>query len=180
MSATTNNPARGDIVVAVDTSPSGRGALTWAARYARVTGQRLRALHVFSYRAAGVVVWTPSGLPGIPAGEFDELKDEIESQIKSAFDALDPEPGWQLEFWGGSVGPTLVDQARQADLLVIGTREHTGVDRVLSGSVSHYCLSRVRCPIVAVPPTPDTGGNSTPTVIQESEASRQFKTSPSR
>ncbi|MDF2747942.1 MAG: hypothetical protein K0S98_2229 [Propionibacteriaceae bacterium] len=160
MRATTNSPARGDIVVGVDTSPSGRGALTWAARYARVTDQRLRALHVFSYRAAGRVVWTPGGLPGTAAGGSDELKDDIESQIKSAFDALNPEPNWRLEFWGGSIGLTLVEQARQADLLVIGTREHTGVDRVLSGSVSHYCLSRAHCPIVAVPPTPVLSGHS--------------------
>jgi len=173
-----NSPAQGDIVVGVDTSPSGRGALTWAARYARVTGKRLRALHVFSYRATGGVVWTSGGLPGMPAGGSDELKDEIESQIKSVFDALGPEPGWRLEFWGGSIGPTLVDQAKQADLLVIGTREHTGVDRVLSGSVSHYCLSRVHCPIVAVPPTPATVGNANPAV--KSQPARSLKMSPSR
>ena len=29
-----------------------------------------------------------------------------------------------------------------------------GIDRVMTGSVSHYCLTRVRCPLVAVPPTP--------------------------
>jgi len=52
--------------------------LTWAARYARVTGQRLRVLHVFSYRAAGGVVWTPGGFPGRPAGGSDELRDVVE------------------------------------------------------------------------------------------------------
>ena len=168
MSATTSSPAPGDIVVGVDTSPSGRGALTWAARYARVTGQRLRALHVFSYRAAGGVMFTSGGLPGMPAGGSDELRDEVEGEIRSAFDSLAPEPTWRLEFWGGSIGPTLVDQAKPADLLVIGTREHTGVDRVLSGSVSHYCLNRVRCPIVAVPPIPVVVGHHKPAVGQMS------------
>ncbi len=169
MSATTNSSTDGDVVVGVDTSPSGRGALTWAARYARVTGQRLRALHVFSYRAAGGVVWTPGGLPpSLPAGGSDELRELAEGEIRSIFDSLAPEPQWRLEFWGGSIGPTLVDQARGADLLVIGTREHTGIDRVLSGSVSHYCLSRAGCPIVAVPPTPVAVGHSRPTASQES------------
>ena len=168
MSATIKSPTQGDIVVGVDTSPSGRGALIWAARYARVTGQRLRALHVFSYRAAGGVVWTPGGLPGMPASGSDELKDEIESQIKSALDAMSPEPGWRLEFWGGSIGPTLVAQAREVDLLVIGTREHTGVDRVLSGSVSHYCLSHAKSPIVAVPPTRVAVGHHSPPARHES------------
>jgi len=82
----------GDIVVGVDTSPSGRGALTWAARYARLTGQRLRALHVFSYRAAGGVMFTSGGLPGMPAGGSDELRDEVEGEIRSAFDSLGPSP----------------------------------------------------------------------------------------
>jgi uncharacterized integral membrane protein len=47
-------------------------------------------------------------------------------------------------------GPTLVAQAEHADLLVIRTREHTGIDWVLRGSLSHHCLSRLRCPFVAV------------------------------
>jgi len=169
MTATDNRSTQGDVVVGVDTSPSGRGALTWAARYARVTGQRLRALHVFSYRAAGGVVWTAGGLPpSLPAGGSDELRDLAEGEIRSVFESLAPEPQWRLEFWGGSIGPTLIDQARGADLLVIGTREHTGIDRLLSGSVSHYCLSHAKCPTVAVPAVPVTVGNSKPNVVQAS------------
>ena len=167
MSATIS-PAGRDIVVGVDTSPSGRRALTWAAQYARATGQRLRALHVFSYRAPGGVMFTSGGLPGMPTGGSDELRDEVEGEIRSAFNSLAPDPNWRLEFWGGSIGPTLVDQAKQADLLIIGTREHTGFDRVLSGSVSHYCLSRARCPIVAVPPTPVAVGTKRTAAIEES------------
>jgi nucleotide-binding universal stress UspA family protein len=34
---------------------------------------------------------------------------------------------------------------------VVGTGEHTGVRRLLEGSVSHYCLSHAACPVVAVP-----------------------------
>lgn len=156
-------------MVGVDTSPSGRGALTWAAQYARVTGQRLRVLHVFSYRAAGGVVWTSGGLPpAIPAGGSDQVREPAEDELRSAFALLTPEPDWRIEFWGGSIGPTLVAQASEADLLVVGTREHTGVDRVLSGSVSHYCLSHAKCPIVAVPPTPVAVENIKPIVLQKS------------
>jgi hypothetical protein len=36
-------------------------------------------------------------------------------------------------------------------MLVVGTREHTGVRRLVGGSVSHYCLSHASCPVVAVP-----------------------------
>ena len=106
----------------------------------------------------------------MPAGGSDDLRGEVEGGIRSAFDSLVPEPTWGLEFWGGSIGPTLVDQAKPADLLVIGTREHTGFDRVLSGPVSHYCLSHAKRPIVAVPPLPVAVGNRKPAVVHESAA----------
>jgi hypothetical protein len=38
-----------------------------------------------------------------------------------------------------------------AALLVVGTQEHAGIGRLVSGSVSHYCLSHAQCPVVAVP-----------------------------
>lgn len=60
------------------------------------------------------------------------------------------------------VGQTLVEKAEHAALLVIGTREHTGVDRVLNGWVSHYCLTRVQCPLVAVPPALSLARNDGP------------------
>jgi nucleotide-binding universal stress UspA family protein len=104
----------------------------------------------------------------MPAGGSDELRELAESDIRSAFDSLAPEPNWRLEFWGGSIGPTLVGQAREADLLVIGTREHTGVDRVLSGSESHYRLSHAKCPIVAVPPMRVAVGHHSPPARHES------------
>ena len=34
---------------------------------------------------------------------------------------------------------------------MIGTQEHTGLGRLLVGSVSHYCLAHACCPLVAVP-----------------------------
>jgi hypothetical protein len=36
-------------------------------------------------------------------------------------------------------------------LLVVGTREHVGLARLVSGSVSRYCLSHAQCLVVIVP-----------------------------
>ena len=41
-------------------------------------------------------------------------------------------------------------QSKDAQLLVVGTREH---DQRLVGSVCHYCISHAACPVVAVPST---------------------------
>ena len=40
---------------------------------------------------------------------------------------------------------------------MVGTREHVGLGRLLTGSVSHYCLSHAGCPVVAVPSPPSDG-----------------------
>jgi hypothetical protein len=48
----------------------------------------------------------------------------------------------------------LVERFQGAAALVLGNRDHVGIDRLLVGSVSHYCLSHASCPVVAVPATP--------------------------
>jgi hypothetical protein len=69
-------------------------------------------------------------------------------------DAIGPSTGhttWTLEIVQGPPGPTLVQRACNADLLIVGTGEHAGVRRLVSGSVSHHCLSHAHGPVVAVP-----------------------------
>jgi nucleotide-binding universal stress UspA family protein len=142
-----------EIVVGMDDSASGKAALDWAARQARSIGAVLRAVHVLDW---------PYGLSGagFPAPvNFTELtRDEIEDSyrraITSVFDAASPDPDWILQFASGNTGQVLVQQSKDARLLVVGTREHVGLGRLLTGSVSHYCLSHAECPVVGVPATP--------------------------
>jgi nucleotide-binding universal stress UspA family protein len=72
--------------------------------------------------------------------------------VASVFDAIQPEPGWRLQFFSGEAGPALVAESVGAALAVVGTREHLGIGRLVSGSVSHCCLSHAQCPVVAVQP----------------------------
>lgn len=41
---------------------------------------------------------------------------------------------------------------RNPDLLVIGTRGHTGLKRILLGSVANDALRQIECDVLAVPP----------------------------
>lgn len=50
----------------------------------------------------------------------------------------------------GSAVDVLLEQAKGADLLVLGTHGGTPVGRALLGSVSHYCLHHVAIPVVVV------------------------------
>jgi nucleotide-binding universal stress UspA family protein len=141
---------RNEIVVGLDESPSSKAALDWAAEQARSVGAVLRAVHALDW---------PSGLSSagfpVPANLMDvsrdELKDSYRQAITAVFDTVSPRPEWILQVASGDAGEVLVRQSKDARLLVVGTREHVGLARILNGSVSHYCLSHAVCPVVAVP-----------------------------
>ncbi len=83
--------------------------------------------------------------------ESDELQEAYRASMTRLFDETAPRPGWLITFALGAPGDVLVQQAEHARLLAIGTGEHVGVQRLLVGSVSHYCLSHARCPVAAIP-----------------------------
>lgn len=141
-----------EVLVGLDDSESAVAALQWAADYARAAGLPLRAMYVYTdiYPSAA---WGP-GYISVPIhATVDELE---QMSVQRIFSSIQPEVGWRLEFVRGAAGPELVRQADHADLLAIGTREHTGLDRLVVGSVSHYCFSHAGCPVVAVPASPGT------------------------
>ena len=127
---------------------SRRAALGGAA--GPLTGATVRAVHVIDW---------PIGIEAFGSVEVDEdgrLPEEMVSGpyrrgIRSVFEEASPEPGWQLQFAEGDTGPVLVAEAADADLLVIGTRTNPDWTGDVAGPVAHHCLSRMRCPVVAVP-----------------------------
>jgi nucleotide-binding universal stress UspA family protein len=138
------------IVVGLDDTPTARGALRWAARQARMTGGTVRAVHVIDW---------PIGIEAfgsVEVGEDGRLPEEKVSPpyrrgIRRVFEEASPEAGWQLQFAEGDAGAVLVAEAANADLLVIGARTNPDWTGDVSGPVAHHCLSRMTCPVVAVP-----------------------------
>ena len=155
---------RNEIVVGLDDSRSSKAALDWAAEQARSVGAVLRAVHVLDWPYG----LSPAGFPA-PANFMDvsaeELQDSYRRWITAVFDAISPRPEWILQFASGSAGEVLIRQSLDARLLVVGTREHVGMGRLLTGSVSHYILSHAGCPVVAVPaPASDRTAEDSDTV----------------
>jgi nucleotide-binding universal stress UspA family protein len=152
------------VVVGVDESAAAKAALDWAARYARRVSQPLRAVHVLP---SGPGVVAGAGLaPGVGAAGLMAITPAMMTEqatgpppalpvVEDRYHRSRPEPTWTLHMIASTnIGAALLDQAINAELLVIGTGEHTGIGRLLSGSVSHYCLSHASIPIVAVPAAP--------------------------
>jgi nucleotide-binding universal stress UspA family protein len=136
-----------EIVVGIDDGPAAAAAVRWAAEQATVTGRPLRVVHAWQLstfeQATGSKQYVEAALA--------DARARATSWVLDALGANAPEFRWSLDVVEGPPGPALVELSRAAHLLVLGTREHTGLRRTILGSVSHYCLSHAAAPVVAVP-----------------------------
>lgn len=136
------------IVVGLDLSAAAEGALAWAADYARLTGQPVQGVHAMPVPASLATV----GVLGIPAPEpTDNIDEAYRRDVEQLFASVDPLPDWRLEFYIDDPGPAVVAAGEGAALIVVGTRVHRGLGRLVYGSVSRYCLRHAKVPVVAVP-----------------------------
>lgn len=130
------------IVVGVDGSESSRAALRWAAGHAQLTGAVVRA----------VMVWTLPEVHAGPSRDYEaDARDTLTAEVEQA---LGSDPSIQLvtRVVQGRAGPTLTEESAGAQLLVVGSHGHGAHAGMPLGSVSHYCVSHARCPVVVVPP----------------------------
>src|SRR5512132_990330 len=139
-----------EILVGIDDSPSARAAIRWAADYARSIGSTLRAIHVIRMPDEHDMYAYPM-VADYMYSDPSQLDDRYRLPSRQVFEAVHPEPKWSLQFGQGHPGRILVGESKQAQLLVLGAREHRGLERLLVGSVGHYCLSHAFCPVVSVP-----------------------------
>ncbi len=138
------------IVVGVDGSPSSRTALGWAVRQAELTGATVDAVIAWQYPVNfGTYGWAPVSMEedGTDFGELAEktLSDAISKTVDPSSDV----PVRQLVMQGNPA-QVLLDAAKDADLLVVGSRGHGGFTGALLGSVSLHCVHHARCPVVVL------------------------------
>lgn len=134
-------------VVGVDGSDVSIRALRWALDHARATGSVVEAVHA----------WQPPSQFGIPLALLPHANRAAaaEQMLATAVDrANGGAPGVAVERRPvrGEPGPVLVERARTADLLVVGSRGQRGLVEAVSGSVSQYCVDHAPCPVVVVKP----------------------------
>jgi nucleotide-binding universal stress UspA family protein len=133
-----------EIVVGLNGSGGAALALRWAAEEARLRSVHLRIVHAWQIRASEVAA----------GAEFATMSQtaavEQATRWITAALGVTGAPG-ELDIVEGPAGPVLVARSHQTALLVVGTQEHSGLRRVVAGSISHHCLSHAACPVVAVP-----------------------------
>jgi len=138
----------GAIAVGVDGSDHSVSALEWAAKEAAAHGHVLR---VYTAWSIPVTALSPGGLPApYPI-------DELEGDARSAQDAVIAKAtipaGIEIEHHivEGGPGAVILDAAKDAELVVIGSRGHGGFAGLLLGSVGQQVTGHAACPVVVVP-----------------------------
>jgi nucleotide-binding universal stress UspA family protein len=137
------------VVVGVDGSPGSRSALRLAAATARQRGVALVAVYVWQLAALSPVVARESGYTP-PLAEYEAAAERILSgaldEVRADLASLSVTP---LVVRAAAVRG-LMDAARGADLLVVGSRGHGGFAGLLLGSVSSQVATHAPCPVLVV------------------------------
>jgi nucleotide-binding universal stress UspA family protein len=142
------------IVVGVDRSEGAKAALAFAHEEARLRGATLRAVHAWQFGYNGYIGYT--GFEGATPAlgvDISELREAAKAALDAAVrEAIPSEDEVKIEqrVAEGAAGAVLVEESRQADLLVVGSRGHGGFAQLLLGSVSQQCAHHAACPVVIV------------------------------
>lgn len=136
------------LVVGFDGSDGARAALRFAVDEARLRNAALHAVTAWHVPAAAY----GSAMAPPP---LTVLLDDLEANARSTLDAAiaDVSAG-DIEVQGivreGQAAEVLLDEAKDADLLIVGSRGRGGFKGLLLGSVSAQCAQHARCPVVIV------------------------------
>uniref|UniRef100_UPI00061A9FBF universal stress protein n=1 Tax=Mycobacterium sp. UM_Kg27 TaxID=1545693 RepID=UPI00061A9FBF len=135
------------ILVGVDGSPSSVAAVDWAARDAALHNLPLTLVHVL----ASPVVMTFPETP-MPSGYTEWQRDQGERYLREAVEIAEAAGATQVaaETVVGSTVPMLVDMSREAARLVVGSRGHGRMRRLLLGSVSSSLVRHAHCAVVVL------------------------------
>jgi nucleotide-binding universal stress UspA family protein len=142
------------IVVGVDGSPASHTGLCWALARAEDTGARVRAVRCWIpvvLKARGVAV-TAKLVSSSLAEQQARAERELAQVVAAAWLWVPNAVGkvvLEQKVIRGSAGPTLVSEAAEAELLMVG-HGHRLID-MAHRSVSWYCLRYAHCPVVVIP-----------------------------
>jgi nucleotide-binding universal stress UspA family protein len=140
------------VVVGVDGSPGAVAALRFALDEASLRGLPLRIVCAWEASAAAYVGETFAAT----ADAFLEGEHHADEVLHTALEGLEADAEVEVEALAieGHPAAVLIEQARGAALLVVGSRGRGTAASLLLGSVSQKLAHHAPCPLVIVPPAP--------------------------
>ena len=134
------------IVVGVDGSETAARALAWALDEARARNARVRLVSAWS---APIMAY-PGAMQG--AEIFEKAAEEILGDAERDADVHGLTHPIEREAAAGGAASALIDAARDATLVVVGSRGLSRARELVFGSVSHQVVHHAGCPVVVIPP----------------------------
>ena len=138
------------IVAGLDDSAHAAEVLRFALHEADIRGTRLRAVHAWS-GAPVVPMAGPGMIPVVPA---EDVHAAAVQRLEELVSGVADERAGEVErvVAAGPAGEVILDNARDAELIVVGTHARGAVGELILGSVSHYVARHAQSPVVIVPP----------------------------
>lgn len=139
------------IVVGVDGSETSRAALRWAIKEAVCHRSSVEAVHAWHQE---VYMGSPFAIQAVMI-DPTIYRDEGYRLLNAVVDSED-ESGLAATVHrllvNDSAAHALLDSAKGADLIVVGSRGRGGFAGLLLGSVSQQVVHHAPCPVVVIPP----------------------------
>jgi nucleotide-binding universal stress UspA family protein len=139
------------IVVGVDSSTGSTAALRWALDQARLTGATVEA----------VAAWHGPAMYGYSYGvvpmEFDDAsivtiaEKALVETVAQVMGKREHREQVTTHVMQGPASQVLLEAAKGAQMLVVGSRGHGAFAGMLLGSVSQHCVQHATCPTVVIP-----------------------------
>ena len=141
------------VIVGVDGSPDSLRALRWAQEHARRYEAPLHAVAVYD---VPTVYGGPYAMAALP--DVEALEQQARTGLaESVREALGDDPQVTQVVERGHPAKVLVAASEGAEIMVVGSRGHGGFVGLMLGSVSQYCVTHARCPVVVLPHEGDEG-----------------------
>jgi universal stress protein A len=139
------------ILVAIDDSKHAEAAIQALANYFKPQTTQVRILHVLT----PVTLTAPPQMSRGYAPEMEEQKTQLRALVEKYAQQLRAE-GYKVDtaVENGDVRETIIDSARvwHADLILLGSRGHKGMGRLLLGSVAESVVRHANCSVLVVRP----------------------------
>lgn len=138
------------ILVPVDSSESASKAAAFAADLASAIGASLTLLHVFDRDALSAAIM---GAEALSDEELERSREHFaEEAFGAARDAIGADVEANTEFRFGKPAFEIVDFAEDNDfdLIVMGSRGQSAIQRLLVGSVSTQVVHHAKCSVTIV------------------------------
>jgi nucleotide-binding universal stress UspA family protein len=139
-----------DVVVGFDGSPHARSALRWTLTHVR---RSARVVAVWAYPSESVI---GEPLTLSPEDARARARQDLEVSMAAMLHDIEAHPPVELRVVPGDPRVALRAASSDADLLVVGSRGHGVLDRLLLGSVANALVHHPTVPTVVVPHSVDS------------------------